>query len=107
VERQNGLAPGPQGTQKAQAKKAGREIAADVEMGDIVVELRKKPHYLERVLRIADLIAVGLAVPGEVNDGTGNLPSEKQTVDGHQIRLHAAVRRRIRPEKEYSHRLRN
>jgi hypothetical protein len=72
-------------------------------MDNIIAQLEKKPHQLKRAPRVVDVIGVGLAVAGQVNDGTGDMPPEEKTVNGDEVGLHAAVRRRIGSEKQYSH----
>src|SRR5215472_1544504 len=72
-------------------------------MNDVVLQLAEKYEELTSISRVIHLVSIRLAMPGDVNDRAWGAMFEQKRTDGHQVRLHSAVRRRIWPEQQNPH----
>ena len=69
-----------------------------------MAEPHEQPCHLERVLGVVDVVGLVLTEASEVDDGAGDAALEQELAEAYQVRLDAALRGRIRPELDHSHR---
>ena len=86
-----------------EAEQAMGDIAAHVQVDNIVTQFQQQSHQLKRVLRVINFFAFRLAVTGNVDDRARNFLPTKRLADSYEVGLHTTMRRWIRAELEYSH----
>ena len=89
--------------QQPQAQQPRGQVATDVQMQDISRLAHQQARGLQRALRIVHVVSRLLAMPCEVDHRRLVPVAAQVVVDGHDVGLHAAVRRRIRAELDDPH----
>ena len=103
MERQHGLASRQQRAEQRQAQQPRRQIAAEMQVQNIRRQAPQQAHQRGRACRVIHAIGV-LAPEARQVDGVAGVAVAPQVLaDSHQIGLHAAVGRRIRPELHHPH----
>src|SRR5262245_10110005 len=105
VEREHDPASGDEGGGKTQSEQTVRELPADVNVNDVSGNPPQQPHHLQRGVRIVDLVLIGTTVPSDVDDRRADAVAAQVLADCDEIRLDAAMRRRVRPELKNHHQI--
>jgi len=103
MKRQDRPNAGNQRTNECKSHQPHRQVAAEVEVQNVVVELEEQPHEFACVVRIVNLVVIGAAVSCDVDYRTRHLPPKQVLANRHEVRLHAAVGRRVRAQQENPH----
>jgi hypothetical protein len=106
VKAQHRLAARHQTTHDAQRQQAFAEVPADMQVQHIIAQAKQKPHYLKCIPGIVDSVGVRTAVARDVDHFAGVALLAQVIANIHQVGLHAAMRRRKRPDLKDPHAVR-
>jgi hypothetical protein len=98
VERERHASAREERAEEAQGQEAAAQIAADVQVDDVCPDGQKEPDNLERGAWIVHVVSVASAVSRQIDHRSGDVVTAQVLADRDQIRLDAAVRRRVRAQ---------
>ena len=94
---------GNQAAGQTQCEETWVNVAADVQMCNIVPEGKEKPKYLECASWLVDVINFRSSITGQIDDRAWNLPLKEELAKGNEMGLDPSVGRRIRSQLENPH----
>ena len=103
MKRQDGTRARHAGAHQHERHQSGRQVAAEVQVHNVVTQPHQQANQAEGMLRVVHLICLGLPVTGDVDDRAGVSALSKKLSQRHKMGLDSAVGRREWTQQENPH----
>src|SRR6267143_6290645 len=102
MESEHNFSAWEQRTQQPKAQKPPSDVAADMDVDDVGLELQQQAKDLKDSSWIVDTVTFRLPMSSEIDHLAADLRQEQEISDRDNICLNAAMRGRIRAQQEHS-----